>query len=432
MSIFLFFLALLPGVMEFTAEFPYEPPKILLLLIGSVACLIIGSWYFFKAGRLSAWVARLNRLDLAVALLFVALALSSILSVNPAASFFGTYERSTGLLFYASLTLVYFALRTWAKDADWRIFAVTTSFVAGLIAVYGILQWFGIDLSYLHHAFPIYGRSGPTRAFSTLGHPNFLGAYLAMALPICLVVWKESRRRSFRYVAILSALLAICAVGLTYSRGAWLAAVAAILVYVVLGKLRSRRWYFGFAALIGVLALTVALGLFTFRPFLMRSSNSFLYRVGATADFSQGSTLARVAEWKYAAELIPRRPILGYGIDTYENYSILRVKNENERNRDYAVPDPSIADRLHNIFFDVLWAAGLAGLMLFIAVCILAAQRLSQQLKHSGSRSWVAAVAGALAAYLVAGLTGFDFSLSGLWFYLILAALAADRREKSS
>lgn len=427
MGILLFFLACLPALIELPGQLIYEPPKILLLEIASFSSLALLLLYGWKSKRIWMWLTVLGWLDLAVISNLFILTLSTILSVDPAASFFGTTERGTGLLYYAALTALYFALRWHAQNRDWRNFALATCLVSGAISLYGILQWFGIDFAFLRQAFLLYGRSGPTRAFATLGHPNFLGGYLAMALPISLAVF-EYGHKTARAMAVCATVLSLVALGLTYSRGAWLASAAGIFVFLVLRRKRTARLYAGLALIFcSVLAIAFA-GVYLMRPYLDSTGNTFLYRIAAATDFSRGSTLARVVEWKFAAALMPARPILGYGLDTYENYSVLRNKDPLERNRDFDVPDPSVADRLHNVFLDAAWAAGLLGLFSFMALCCVGGVKLAKNFRaNPQKRVWQAAAASVLVAYLIAGLTGFDFSLSGVLFYLALAYVAQER-----
>src|SRR5207244_508774 len=60
------------------------------------------------------------------------------------------------------------------------------------------------------------------RPFATMGHPNFLGGFLVMTVPLALAV----NRRAVRWAAWAAVIVIV----LTLSRGAWLALIAALLV----------------------------------------------------------------------------------------------------------------------------------------------------------------------------------------------------------
>ena len=197
-------LALLPLAVNFFADLPYEPVKIgifevsVTLALGiSLAAILLRRRETQR--RLSG--LRLHALDWCVLGLFGALALSTIFSLNPAASFVGSEERGTGLWYYWNLLLMYFLLRIWATSAGWKIFLRLSCIVVLLVSAYGIMQWLGWDLPGLKGAFPLYGRSGPTRVFATLGHPNFLGTYLAMFVPLGIWSWRSDPRRAWRLLA---------------------------------------------------------------------------------------------------------------------------------------------------------------------------------------------------------------------------------------
>jgi len=109
--------------------------------------------------------------------------------------------------------------------------------VAAMSCLYGILQHYGFD--------PLISGevSWPwrERPFSTMGHPNFFGAFLVLVLPILLSLFYWGGRGLLKgFVLIL-----ICAVQLcllyTQSRGAWLGYLGALPVWFFL-SLRCSRW----------------------------------------------------------------------------------------------------------------------------------------------------------------------------------------------
>ncbi len=427
MIIILLFLSVLPLAVDFWVELPYEPIKILLIeLTAIVSTVAVFVWliFFRRLRGVEHHIEKLGLVDLSVAVWLVILALSTALSVSPYMSLWGSEVRGTGLAYYAALTAIYFIVRLAAKKEDWAIFARISCLVAASVSVYGLVQWLGFDFSGLAHAFPLYGRTGPTRAFATFGHPNFLGAYLAMFVPFGVYVWLSDRRRIWRYIAGFTVMASGLATLLTYSRGAWLAYAGGLALVFLLWKRRSTS-KIKLMLLGGVVcALLAAAVLFSIQPRLLKSTNSFAYRIGSSVDLTQGSVLARLAEWRYAASLMPERPILGYGLDTYVEYSGKRVKSPLERNRDWVEADPSVADRLHNFILDIGWSTGLVGLAAYGFLLYAVFQRLRKLFKqHTEMRHWLAVLSGSLFAYLVSNLTGFDFSISGLWFYLILGAI---------
>ena len=428
MRYLLVFLALIPLVFDPAADLPYEPPKVFLITSGIFfSLLVVGVLFLIKDQNFSRRDGRVawHPLDAAVLVYGLTLVISTFLSRNFWSSFLGSEERMIGLYYYLALFALYFFVRRTASENDWKFFLRTTTFVAALGSLYAIMQWFNLDLPSLKHAFPLYGQTGPTRAFSTFGHPNFLGAYLAMVLPFAVYQFFSDSNQRWRIAALVTSALTLGAILLTYSRGAWLAALAALLWVWFLSKPHPRRWYverlvpifLGGCALLAVLVVL--------RPMIQDLRSAAVYRVVSTVDWQRGSTLARVNEWKFALPYLLERPIFGYGFDTYYDVAILREKDPRESSPDFQGADPSVADRLHNIFLDIAWASGFVGLIAFLALLISAGRTAIERGRSELLRPWIVTVTASLAAYLVGNLFSFDFSLSGLWFFLLLAGLRA-------
>lgn len=424
---YLVFLGLLPLAVDFSSYMPYEQIKIMLFLFATDIAIILLATQWARAPKERAggesW--RFSQTDLFVLGLLAAYALSTILSPDPMMSFVGSHDRGTGLFYWLHVGACYFILRTGTTEGEWRGFLRMTAVAALMASAYALAQRLGWDVYGLAGNFALYGLSGPTRAFATLGHPNFLGAWLAMALPLLAYAAMHDPVRSWRRASFAAASASGVTIVLTYSRGAWIAAVAALITYAVLRVPRSRSWYvrasiaLTLAAAIGV-AVLVTLG-----PSLTRSSNTFISRLGTTLDFSFGSNLARSNEWSYALSLIAERPVVGYGFDTYMPYAANRVKSPLERNRDFAEADPSVADRLHNTILDTTWVGGLLALTMLASICVTTLAVARRALAHADRRRCAASAAwtAALVAYVVANLVSFDFSISGIWLFLLLAGL---------
>jgi hypothetical protein len=104
--------------------------------------------------------------------------------------------------------------------------------------------------------FRVLERSGTLRTQATFPHPILLGTFVALALP--LVVALAVRRGGWSRVGWLVAfLLVVAGLSSTLSRGPWLAAAAALTVFLVLSGLR-RRWIY-LAAALAALGLAAAL-----------------------------------------------------------------------------------------------------------------------------------------------------------------------------
>src|SRR5262249_28688737 len=132
---------------------------------------------------------------------------------------------------------------------------------AALAASYGLVQLLGLD------PFPWSDASlinTFVRPFGPLGHPNFLAAYLVLALPLALVFLGDAwRRRRVALAVLLGFVVGLCLLIIlaTLSRAAWLglAGVGAVLLLGWRAQTLSGRAWLGLLAGGAVLVLLVAL-----------------------------------------------------------------------------------------------------------------------------------------------------------------------------
>lgn len=240
------------------------------------------------------------------------------------------------------------------------------------------------------------------RVASTLRGANPLGAYLVMPLSALgvLIVRNRTRRRD-GILLILGLLLALI---FSFSRSAWLGAVIslAIIAWTCLKSQRTRRFLlFGFVGLVIIGGLlTIALRNNTsFENAFLHTDNSSTAQVSS----NQGHTAA----FKDAVKDIAHQP-LGGGVGTAGPESV--YNNQPAR----------IAE---NYFLQIGQEAGVAGMGLFIAICVL-----------TGKMLW-ARRADPLALWLFASLVGISFinllshawtddTLAYIWWGLAGLALA--------
>ncbi|MFH2033858.1 MAG: tetratricopeptide repeat protein [Candidatus Margulisiibacteriota bacterium] len=106
---------------------------------------------------------------------------STITSIHVYSSLVGFYGRYEGLISWYCFGLLFFVATNYLADmrALKRVLAVVMS-AATLMAVYGIIQRFGID------PYAWGGVATRMRVIATIGQPNFLAAYIVMAFMLVL------------------------------------------------------------------------------------------------------------------------------------------------------------------------------------------------------------------------------------------------------
>lgn len=361
----------------------YLLPQTIVLALG----LFIAAW---TARRARATSTSLDRPLLAV---LAAWTLSAAFSLDPRLSVFGVYGGRTYGLWQAAAFAALFQLTVRAADRDRLVVLALAG--AALVSVHAVLQAFGLD-PFVPVETLAYGR-----AMATLASPVYLGAWLALWLPLAL----DRALTEDGYFG--RAALALIAAGLiaTVSRGAWLAAALGATLYLGLtGRLRLPR----------ARALAVAAAVAGWCAWA-------LARRGAL-DFSRPSE--RLAIWAIALKLFARHPLLGVGPDAFElglrqvrGEDFLRVLGQGFR-----------LGHAHNDLLQILATTGLIGLAAYAWLLFALCQSAREALILKRSRD------AALAAGLFAVFVNLQLNIASLPVYAsaaFAAGLLLRPREKA-
>ncbi len=137
-----------------------------------------------------AHVSNENPLTLPALLLFVGYVISTLLSVSPTVSFFGSYQRLQGLYTFSSYLIIFFLAASLLKTRAEVERAISIALVASFpIAFYGIIQHYFVD------PLPWVG-DVTTRVASNLGNSIFIGAFLILVIPLALARLIQSAERA--------------------------------------------------------------------------------------------------------------------------------------------------------------------------------------------------------------------------------------------
>ncbi|ABU59157.1 O-antigen ligase family protein [Roseiflexus castenholzii] len=192
------------------------------------------------------------------------------------------------------------------------------------------------------------------RAFGTVNDPNYFGQLLLVLVP--LAVWailngRTWRGKSFGMAALL---LLLAAIGLTFSRGAYLGAVVVLVVYAMYLRLDAR--YLLILPLIGAL-LYVAPPEFRARfgtlDEVLPGNNA-----GAYAD---SSIQGRSVKAEVAIAIVADNPIFGVGRGNY------RLHYRDYINEIEGAGSNTERDA-HNLYLEVAAEQGIVGLVVFVGL----------------------------------------------------------------
>lgn len=394
-------LALVPVFFNIHSGRPFEPDKtaILRLLATVMAAAGIARVVEERLAAKSKPAPRRWRESplLACALVYLgAAALSTVLSIDPRLSVWGSHGRLEGLVTLLAHLTVFASIATRLHrrvQVDRLLDAVV---VASLpVCAYGFLQKLGADPLDWRGAYQEW------RISTTLGNPVFAGEYLAMALTVTIagLLWWWARRghpgRTARLAVYgVAAAAQVVALGLTGSRGPWLGAATALTgLLLLLSAVRGRRRLAagtlaaGLAALVFVGLLNVPGG--PLEPLRHGRVLGRLGRLFAAREGDNPGDRARVLVWQGAQRLtrlpaplvVPGRGpdglasvrgLVGYGPETFRGvfgavYDPAFARAE-RRNPDVSAEGgstfyTSVPDRSHNEVLDSLVLGGLVGLL---------------------------------------------------------------------
>ncbi len=352
----------------------------------------------------------------AFALFVVIVALADIFGTYPFKSFWSNFERMDGWVTLAHLFLYFVVLfGTLNTEKLWRRFWQVSLAVSALVAGYGLLQVVGV--ASLNPGF-----SSAARIDATLGNPIYLAVYMLFHIGIGALLWARSfeengqeKRVSFSLLYGASILFSTLILFMTGTRGAMLGLIGGLFLAALLAGLTSVEWR-RFALVALALLLVLAGGFFLVREQAWVRSIPYIERL-ATISFSDATIQARFMNWGIAWEGVKERPILGWG---QENYALVFDKYYNPKM--YA--QEQWFDRVHNIIFDWLVAAGFLGLLSYLSIIGTALWLLWRRASSAFSNAERIILTALIAAYFACNLTVFDNITSYMLFTSILAYIA--------
>src|SRR3990167_11161332 len=176
-NIFIFLsVSLTPLILNFSTRELFEFPKMLFVYL--IATLLLTTHLFFSIKTKDTFQNR-SLLKPLIFLFCVNLA-SSVFSLDRVTSVFGYYTRFNGglLSLLAYLTIFYFSL-VYFTSPDVNRAGRLLSLSSFMVSLYAVFQHLGFDKNF-------WVQDSQARAFSTLGQPNWLAAYLLMVFPVTL------------------------------------------------------------------------------------------------------------------------------------------------------------------------------------------------------------------------------------------------------
>ena len=397
--------------------------------------------YFITASILFIWLTKMiiykkiilkrTFLDVPLLLFFITQLISTLFSIDKHTSFFGYYGRFNGglLSLFSYLILFYAFVSTISKVSDvFKLlqFSLLSSLAVILIGLpgrvgYDFLCW--IFTRTLNNSCWTVQFQPAIRMFSTLGQPNWLGAYLVIHFFIGFYFFMKSygKRRLLMIVYAGYLFLNFAALLFTRSRSALLAmgiGVIVLLIYIIFAKKKLIRPTLYFILSLGILLFIFKTGIEKIDKYI-----SFLHgRAPVVSSRVESSAITDSADirkivWKGAWDLAVRYPWLGTGVETFAySYYFTRPLSHNQTSEwDF------IYNKAHNEYLNYLATTGFIGLGAYLILIFSFVWNMIKKLKIADSLQTILFIS--WMTILITNFFGFSTSTINLFFFLIPALI---------
>lgn len=341
--------------------------------------------------------------------------LSTIFSLDPTFSFWGSPLRADGSLNY--IFYIIFAILTFLiiKKSDWEKIWKFNILIGILVSGIALFQKFGV--------FSETVRTYNGRPPGTMGGPIFLGLYILLLLFITLSFFLKEEQRKKKILYLLVLLLFIYIILISGSRAAWFGLFIGF-VYFILTFPKKDKLVLAIKISFLILILLGACGIY-----YLNTNPKVVDSVFGRLSIKLAVDDPRFSAWIVSADAIKDHPILGYGP---ENFSIAF-----DRYYDPSLPFISKEwgswyDRAHNFIFEIGITYGIPVLLVYLALIGVLFWKL-QKIKYGPNTFIIHGIQATFFAYLSANIFSFDvFSTYLLFFLLIGYSLALTQSNESN
>ncbi len=415
-----------------------------MLFIYFVALAVLSIW-LFKVFRQKRLFIRRTIIDIPILIFLTTQILSTIFSIDRHTSLFGYYGRFNGGLLstLAYLILFYGFVSLFDKIYREKLlkFSILSSF---LVILWGLPGKFGYDLSCLLYSGQLTNSCWTDqfrpaeRMFSTLGQPNWLGAYLAINFFIGLYFFFKSKaefKKQIIYFVYLA--LNFCGILFSRSRSALIATTIGLILFFILvviqkeGKkiLRdSIKWWGGLfiSLLIAVLLFKTGIGkidsVLTLQPAVKApaQATSKPQEAQLSSEITESLDIRKIV-WKGAIELGMKYPFFGTGVETfaYSYYFVRPVEHNLTSEWDY------LYNKAHNEYLNYLATTGFLGLIAYLLLIGLVIYTFVHSIllptrKQIEATLLTIALFSAYITILITNFFGFSTTTINLFFFILI------------
>ncbi|MGE5661227.1 MAG: O-antigen ligase family protein [Ignavibacteriales bacterium] len=431
--------------------------KFVFLIIFTAIPLLL----FLYKTLISRFDLRKNYIHIPLFIFIISLLSSLMLSEFKYISLFGMYNRHEGTITYLCYAVLFFiAIHTSISTKQAKILIYSVFPVILVNSFLSIASFFGYDVLTENNMLrtvvlpPEIGNEGKlvdARLMSTLNNPNYVSGFAAMVsvLFFLLAAYRENWKEQ-----LLFSMVSVCSFALLLSSLSSSGFVTLIIMLPILGVI---FWKSGFKRkmskpIIGVtFSFILVFAIFanhnpqvwneTFglvmkkNPFqhgtssnqllnypivslpelffervyaeeLSKSKSKKEYKLPELPPRGTGVGTGRVYIWEHTWELIKKKPLFGYGMDTLA-YTF--PQNDIRKYSDFLGDPYSVVDKPHNMYLALGYGCGLVGLFAFLSLCSAHIIQMWRYVRKSTSvlldrRILVISIFGGWLALLIQGL----------------------------
>ncbi len=361
-----FILAGVPLIINpFAFDYWYKPK------IDSIYCLLIilaiaaGIKYISLKKNLPV---KGNPLIIPLIIYGIASVVSTIFSIDTTISIYGDLFREEGIFTIISYLIITIIFSTVIASED-QLHALLRGLLisAALVSLYALMQYAGYNPT--EHFIPQF-RGVENRPGSTIGNPNFLGKFLVLIVPLFMVKYIITEKRTEKLLLLTGCSISLGALIVTFTRASWFSFFISLVVLGVLlrAKISWRNQKGLWALPVFILCFIAFVELRS--PAQKTTPDQKVMptiskKIETTFDVKQGGIGGRLYLWEKALMVIKERPLTGYGLDTH---GIAMQRFNLEYARKFA--HSGILDRAHNNYLDIAIAQGMIGLFAYLSIIV--------------------------------------------------------------
>lgn len=352
--IFLSVLFLTP-LLQATYTLGYEQIKVIFFIAAMLTSVALFLIYLLSQKEMSFFP--LTNFD-KVAIVFVTiLVITSLTGIHPVPSFFGLPAYYQGALLYVCLLLFYLGVRFTQLSLTAVSFAFLLASV--VVSIDALFQW--IQLHLFHILIPTYNG----RVVSSFGQPNLYSGFLLLVLPFSWYLSSSHSKKEKIFIAV-SIGLSIAAIIISESRASIILLILLFGFYFV--KLRRRVKKLFYPIIIVSSALLIVLSI----VFIPRFIHKEIMQPLNNTWVGQNAPEKRILIWQVAVLQIVRRPVIGYGLESFGGvYADYFTQSNNDHTQEFTNRKSIVVTRAHNYLLDLLVFSGIGGGVWIVLIFLL-------------------------------------------------------------